>query len=76
MCWTIVGYSLAGMMWNGAVAWLPEFFKRSFGWDAAETGWRYGLADDRRRNARRHHRGTLAMRAAWPGSSTPISVSA
>lgn len=38
-----LGYSLSALMWNGAVAWLPTFFMRTFGWSTAEVGFRYGL---------------------------------
>ena len=40
----IIGYSVSGLMWNGAIAWLPTFFIREFGWTASEVGLRYGLA--------------------------------
>ena len=40
----ILGYSTAGIMWNGAMAWFPTFFMRAHGWSVAETGLRYGLA--------------------------------
>jgi MFS family permease len=39
----IFGYSLLGLIWNGALAWLPTFFMRIFGWTASEVGFRYGL---------------------------------
>lgn len=39
----ILGYSLSGMLWNGAVAWWPTHFMRTFDWTTAEVGWRYGL---------------------------------
>lgn len=39
----IIGFSLSGLMWNGAVAWLPTFFMRSFGWTTAQVGLNYGL---------------------------------
>ncbi|HEX7874031.1 MAG TPA: MFS transporter [Sphingobium sp.] len=42
--YTILGYSVAGVMWNGSIAWLPTFFMRAHGWTIAETGLRYGLA--------------------------------
>lgn len=41
---TILGYSTAGIMWNGAMAWFPTFFMRAHGWTVAESGLRYGLA--------------------------------
>ncbi|MEY4161071.1 MAG: hypothetical protein RLZZ136_1692 [Pseudomonadota bacterium] len=40
---TILGYSLSSLMWNGALAWLPTFFIRTFQWTPAEVGLRYGL---------------------------------
>ena len=40
----IAGYSVSGLMWNGAVAWLPTYFMREFTWTAAEVGLNYGLA--------------------------------
>ncbi|WP_162527274.1 MFS transporter [Sphingomonas solaris] len=40
----ILGYSVAGIMWNGSMAWLPTFFIRVHGWSIAEAGLRYGLA--------------------------------
>ena len=40
---TMAGYAVTGMVWNGSVAWLPEFFKRTYGWSAGEVGLRYGL---------------------------------
>lgn len=39
----MLGYAIAGTVWNGSVAWLPEFFKRVHGWDVATVGLRYGL---------------------------------
>ena len=39
----ILGFAIAGTVWNGAVAWLPEFYRRTFGWDVATIGLRYGL---------------------------------
>lgn len=40
---TMLGYAISGTVWNGSVAWLPEFFKRTYGWTAGEVGLRYGL---------------------------------
>lgn len=40
---TMLGFAVAGTVWNGSVAWLPEFFKRTYGWSAGEVGLRYGL---------------------------------
>ncbi|HMP57551.1 MAG TPA: MFS transporter, partial [Novosphingobium sp.] len=39
----MLGFAIAGTVWNGAVAWLPEFYKRTFGWDVATVGLRFGL---------------------------------
>lgn len=39
----IIGYSIAGLMWNGSVAWWPTYFMRTFGWTTTEVGMRYGL---------------------------------
>jgi MFS family permease len=39
----ILGYSVLGLIWNGAVAWLPTFFIRVHEWTADEVGVRYGL---------------------------------
>lgn len=39
----MLGFAIAGTVWNGSVAWLPEFFKRVHGWDVATVGLRYGL---------------------------------
>lgn len=40
----ILGYGVAGIFWNGIMAWLPTFFIRRFGWTAAEVGLRFGLS--------------------------------
>lgn len=39
----MMGFAIAGTVWNGSVAWLPEFYKRTFGWDVATVGMRFGL---------------------------------
>lgn len=39
----MIGFSISGMVWNGALAWLPTFFIRTYGWTTGEVGWRYGL---------------------------------
>ncbi len=39
---TMLGFSISGMLWNGALAWLPTFLMRGFGWNAAEVGLLYG----------------------------------
>jgi MFS family permease len=38
-----VGYALFSLVWNGSTAWIPSFFIRSFGWTAADVGYRFGL---------------------------------
>ena len=40
----IAGYTAFGIIWNGALAWIPSVFIRRFGWTPAEVGLRYGLA--------------------------------
>jgi MFS family permease len=40
----MAGYSVAGILWNGSMAWLPTFFIRAHGWTIAQAGLRYGLA--------------------------------
>jgi MFS family permease len=37
------GYGLRGMVWQGTSAWIPTFFIRSFHWDSATIGLRWGL---------------------------------
>lgn len=39
----IVGYALSGIMWNGAIAWIPTLFIRHFGWTAGQVSLPYGL---------------------------------
>ena len=39
---TIGGYSIASLVWNGALAWFPTFFMRTFGWTPTDVGLRYG----------------------------------
>jgi MFS family permease len=39
----IAGFSLFSLLWNGANAWIPTFFMRTFGWTPAVVGLRYGL---------------------------------
>ena len=39
----ILGYALSGIMWNGAIAWIPTYFIRVFGWTASEVSLPYGL---------------------------------
>ena len=40
---TMLGYSLSGMLWNGALAWFPTFLMRNFGWSPSDVGLYYGL---------------------------------
>jgi MFS family permease len=39
----IIGYALSGIMWNGAIAWIPTYFIRHFGWTASQVSLPYGL---------------------------------
>ena len=39
----ILGYAMSGIMWNGAIAWIPTYFIRVFGWTASEISLPYGL---------------------------------
>lgn len=39
----ILGYAISGIMWNGAIAWIPTHFIRTFGWTASEVSLPYGL---------------------------------
>ncbi|MFM9977525.1 MAG: spinster family MFS transporter [Sphingomonadaceae bacterium] len=39
----IVGYAVSGIMWNGAIAWIPTYFIRHFGWTASQVSLPYGL---------------------------------
>jgi MFS family permease len=39
----ILGYAMSGIMWNGAIAWIPTYFIRVFGWTASEVSLPYGL---------------------------------
>lgn len=40
----ILGYAVAGIFWNGIMAWLPTFFIRRFDWTPGEVGLRFGLS--------------------------------
>ncbi len=40
---TMVGYSISGMLWNGALAWFPTYLMRGFGWSPSDVGLYYGL---------------------------------
>lgn len=39
----ITGYALLTLVWVSAMAWLPTYFMRVFGWLPAEVGTRFGL---------------------------------
>jgi len=39
----IIGYAVSGIMWNGAIAWIPTYFIRHFGWTASQVSLPYGL---------------------------------
>ena len=39
----IVGLTVSSMVWNGAAAWIPTYFIRTFGWTPTEVGLRYGF---------------------------------
>jgi MFS family permease len=39
----ITGYAVSGIMWNGAIAWIPTYFIRIYGWSASEVSLPYGL---------------------------------
>ncbi len=39
----ILGFALSGVMWNGAIAWIPTYFIRVFGWTASQVSLPYGL---------------------------------
>ncbi len=39
----ILGCAAHSMLWNGATAWIPQFFIRVFEWSAPVTGFRFGL---------------------------------
>nr|WP_229732785.1 MFS transporter [Sphingomonas psychrolutea] len=39
----IIGYAVSGLMWNGAIAWIPTYFIRHFGWTASQVSLPYGL---------------------------------
>ena len=39
----IAGFSAFSLLWNGASAWIPTFFQRTFMWSPAVVGLRYGL---------------------------------
>lgn len=41
--WLIGGFTAAALVWNGAMAWIPTFFIRTFGWTASDVGLRFGL---------------------------------
>jgi MFS family permease len=39
----IAGFCASSLLWNGAMAWIPTFFIRTFDWSAATVGARFGL---------------------------------
>jgi MFS family permease len=39
----ILGYAMSGVMWQAAIAWIPTYFIRIFGWTAQEVSLPYGL---------------------------------
>jgi MFS family permease len=39
----IIGYAVSGIMWNGAIAWIPTYFIRIYGWTASEVSLPYGI---------------------------------
>jgi len=39
---TMFGFSLSGMLWNGALAWFPTYLMRSFAWTPGDVGLCYG----------------------------------
>jgi MFS family permease len=39
----ILGYAMSGVMWQAAIAWIPTYFIRIFGWSASEVSLPYGL---------------------------------
>lgn len=39
----ILGYAMSGVMWQAAIAWIPTYFIRIFGWTASEVSLPYGL---------------------------------
>ena len=39
----IIGYAISGVMWQAAIAWIPTYFIRVFGWTASEISLPYGL---------------------------------
>ena len=41
--WLMGGFTAAALVWNGAMAWIPTFFIRTFEWTASDVGLRFGL---------------------------------
>ncbi len=39
----ILGFAMSGVMWQAAIAWIPTYFIRIFGWTASEVSLPYGL---------------------------------
>jgi MFS family permease len=40
----ILGLCCQSVMWNGAVAWIPTHFMRTYHWTPGDVAWRYGPA--------------------------------
>ena len=40
----IVGTSIASLMWNGAMAWIPTYFIRVHGWTPTQVGFAFGTS--------------------------------
>ena len=68
----IGGYAVASLLWNGAMAWLPSFFVRAYGWTLPHVGLVIGLAL-LVFGTGRHHPGRRAGRAgcAQAGTTRP-----
>ena len=39
----IFGFAVHSLVWNGAMAWIPTFFIRHFGWTQSQVGLRFGM---------------------------------
>lgn len=39
----LAGFSFIGILVNGLVLWTPTFFNRTYGWEVADAGIRYGM---------------------------------
>ena len=40
--WIFFGYAAAGLAFNGFLAWIPEFIRRTYGWNIADAGIVFG----------------------------------